>query len=115
MDSTSASRVRRLMEKPNSSIIAKVPTTESNIAITGITTDRGRTEKGEHHQRDDQQRFEQGEDDLVDRAVHEQGRVVDDRAAQALRPIAPGYPACPPSPASITFSRLAVGVTWMPT
>jgi hypothetical protein len=39
--STSASRVSRLMEKPKASIIAKVPTSDSGIATTGMNTERG--------------------------------------------------------------------------
>ena len=43
--STSASSVSRFTEKPNSSIIAKVPTSDSGIATTGITTERGEPRK----------------------------------------------------------------------
>ena len=43
--STSASRVSRLIEKPNSSITAKVPISDSGIVTTGITTERGEPRK----------------------------------------------------------------------
>ena len=33
------------MEKPNSSIIVKVPISDSGIAMTGISTDRGEPRK----------------------------------------------------------------------
>ena len=39
--STSASKVSRLMEKPNISIIVKVPIIDSGMAMIGISTDRG--------------------------------------------------------------------------
>ena len=38
--STSASRVSRLIEKPNASIIVKVPTSDSGMATVGISTER---------------------------------------------------------------------------
>ena len=38
--STSASSVRRLIEKPSANIMLKVPTSDSGIAITGISTER---------------------------------------------------------------------------
>ena len=39
--STSASKVSKLMEKPSASMIASVPTNESGMATTGISTERG--------------------------------------------------------------------------
>ena len=45
MASTSASSVSRLMEKPNAAIIANAPISESGIAITGISTERGEPRK----------------------------------------------------------------------
>ena len=43
--STSASSVSRLMEKPNTSIMVKVPISDSGMAITGISTERGEPRK----------------------------------------------------------------------
>ena len=63
----------------------KVPISDSGIATIGISTERGEPRNSEHHERDDQQRLDQRADDLVDRAVHEVGGVVDDLAVQALR------------------------------
>ena len=39
--STSASSVSRLMEKPNNSMMVKVPINDSGMATTGISTERG--------------------------------------------------------------------------
>ena len=44
-----------------------------------------RSEEHEHHERDDDQRLDQAEHDLVDRGIHEFGGVVDDLAVQAAR------------------------------
>jgi len=40
MASTSASKVKRLIEYPNTSITKKVPTSDSGMAITGMMTAR---------------------------------------------------------------------------
>ena len=45
MASTKASKVSRLIEKPNTSMAAKVPISDSGIATTGITTERGEPRK----------------------------------------------------------------------
>src|SRR5882672_10540665 len=48
------------------------------------SSDLHRSEKGEDDQRDDDERFGERPDDLLDRAVHELGRIVDDLALQPL-------------------------------
>ena len=73
------------MEKPSTSMMAKVPISDSGMVTTGITTERGEPRKANTTKRDDQHGFGQRSFHLIDRAVHEHGGVVDDVAGQAGR------------------------------
>ena len=83
--STSASRVSRLMEKPNISIMVKVPISDSGMAMTGISTDRGEPRNTNTTRVTISTASTSVRHHLVDRAGDEVGRVVDDRAGQAVR------------------------------
>ena len=73
-----------------------------------------RAEEGEDHQHDDDQRLDQRHRDLVDRGVHEVGRVVDDAALEALRQLRLRCRETHRRTPLMTVRRFAVGAIWMP-
>ena len=66
-------------------MMPSVPIRESGIAITGIKTERRRSQEGEYHQHDDDQGLDEGHDDLVNGDIHEVSRVVHDVRFEAAR------------------------------
>ena len=91
----------------------KVPISDSGIAITGISTERGEPRNTKTTSVTMSTAIDQRAHHFVDGAADELGRVVDDLAVQSLRQLRldPGKTARTPW---ITSSRLAAGATWMP-
>ena len=111
--STNASSVSRLIEKPNTSMKVKVPTSESGIATTGINTERGEPRKTNTTSVTISTAITSVRTTSWMALLTKSVEVVDDLAVQALGEGAwmPGKIARTPW---ITSSRLAAGATWIP-
>ena len=100
--------------KPATSIRNTAPTSEIGIATTGMITRAQRAEEQEDDDDDDEQRLGERPEHLVDRVLDVLGRVVRDADLHARPAAAPGSPASPRAPCSITSSEFAVGSTQTP-
>ena len=85
MASTRPNSDSALIEKPNASITAKVPMSETGTASSGMIDARQVCRKRITTSTTSSDRFEQRVDDGLDRVAHEHGRVVDDAGSRGPR------------------------------